>query len=162
MSTETPQAFVQVMYRNAAGTWSQTMVPLTKFVALNPADLAGIVDNLSAAELLPLTNYSGAVAVTQLTDKTTAVTLNRPSGKITTNNAGLNAATIVSFTVTCSACAAGDVVVLNHVSGGTPGSYTLNARAAAGSFTIDIRNNTAGTLTEAIVITYAITKAATA
>jgi hypothetical protein len=42
--------------------------------------------------------------------------------------------------------AAGDTLVLNHVSGGTPGSYTLNARCANGSATIDVRNNTAGSL----------------
>jgi hypothetical protein len=53
-------------------------------------------------------------------------------------------------------------LVLNHVSGGTFGAYTLNARAAAGSATIDVRNVTAGSLGEAIVIGYAVVKAVTA
>jgi len=101
-------------------------------------------------------------AVTQATSKATGVTLNKASGQITMNNAALGAGTIVSFVLTDSAIAAGDVLVLNHISGGTPGSYTLNARCAAGSATIDVRNNTAGSLSEAIVIAFAVIKAVAA
>jgi hypothetical protein len=100
--------------------------------------------------------------ITQQTNKATTVLLNNACGQITMNGAALNAATIVSFTFTNSAIASGDVLVLNHFSGGTPGSYTLNARSAAGSATIDVRNNTAGSLSEAIVIAYAVIKAVTA
>ena len=99
---------------------------------------------------------------TQLTSKSTGVTLSKAAGQITTHNAALAAATIVSFVLTNTAIAAGDVLVLNHVSGGTLGAYTLNARCAAGSATIDIRNNTAGSLSEAIVIGFALIKAVTA
>jgi len=101
-------------------------------------------------------------AVTQLTSKATGVTLNNICGAITMNNAALAAATIVSFVLTNSKIAATDVIILNHLSGGTPGSYTLNARCAAGSATIDVRNNTAGSLGEAIVIAFAVIKAVTA
>jgi len=101
-------------------------------------------------------------AVTQATSKATGVTLDKASGQITMNNAALGAGTIVSFVLTDSAIAAGDVLVLNHISGGTPGSYTLNARCAAGSATIDVRNNTAGSLSEAIVIAFAVIKAVAA
>lgn len=100
--------------------------------------------------------------VTQATSKATGVTLNTVSGQITLNNAALAAATIVSFVLTDSAVAATDVLILNHISGGTPGSYSLNARAAAGSATIDVRNNTAGSLSEAIVIQFALIKAVNA
>lgn len=100
-------------------------------------------------------------AVTQLTSKATGVTLNKVTGQITLNNASLAATTIASFVLTSSAIAAGDLLVLNHVSGGTPGSYTLNGRCVAGSATIDVRNNTAGALAEAIVIAYAVIKAVT-
>lgn len=100
--------------------------------------------------------------VTQSTSKSTAVTLNTICGAITMNNAALAAGTIVSFTLTNSAIASTDVLVLNHISGGTPGSYTLNARAAAGSATIDVRNNTGGSLSEAIVIQFAVIKAVNA
>lgn len=100
--------------------------------------------------------------VVQATSKATGVTLNKISGQITLNAAALAAATIVSFVLTNSAIAATDILILNHVSGGTPGSYSLNARAAAGSATIDVRNNSAGSLSEAIVIGFAVIKAVTA
>jgi hypothetical protein len=99
--------------------------------------------------------------VTQSTSKSTGVTLNKICGKITLNNAALAAGTIVSFVLTNSFIAAGDVLILNHVAGGTPGSYSLNARCGAGSATIDVRNNTAGSLSEAIEIAFALIKAVT-
>lgn len=101
-------------------------------------------------------------AVTQATSKSTGVTLSKPCGAITMNNASLGAATIVSFVLTNTNIAANDVLILNHISGGTPGSYTLNARCAAGSATIDVRNNTAGSLGEAIVIQFALIKSVNA
>jgi hypothetical protein len=94
--------------------------------------------------------------------RASGVTLNKASGAITLNNAALAAATIVSFVLTDGAIAATDVLILNHVSGGTPGSYSLNARCGAGSATIDVRNNTAGSLSEAIVIQFALIKAVNA
>lgn len=103
------------------------------------------------------TGAGGTVA--QATSKATGVTLSTASGQITMNNAALAAATIVSFVLTNTAIAATDVLVLNHISGGTVGSYTLNAQCAAGSATINVRNNTAGSLSEAIVIQFALIKA---
>ncbi|PBB40603.1 hypothetical protein CK222_27370 [Mesorhizobium sp. WSM3866] len=100
-------------------------------------------------------------AVVQATSKTTGVTLNKASGQVTMNAAALAAGTIVSFVLTNSAIAAGDVLILNHISGGTRGAYSLNASSAAGSATIDVRNNTAGSLSEAIVIAFAMVKAVT-
>jgi hypothetical protein len=100
--------------------------------------------------------------VTQITSKATGVTLNKATGQITMDAANLAANTTVSFVLTNSAIAAGDTLILNHISGGTPGSYTLNARSAAGSATIDVRNITAGALAEAIVIAFAVIKAVTA
>lgn len=105
------------------------------------------------------TGAGGTVA--QATDKTTGVTLNKTCGTITMNAASLAAATIVSFTLTNSTIATGDVLVLNHVSGGTVGSYTLNAQPGAGSASINVRNNSAGALLDAIVIGFAVIKAAT-
>jgi hypothetical protein len=98
---------------------------------------------------------------TQSPNKTTSVTLNKPCGQITCSNAALAADTTVSFTLTNNTIEAGDVLVLNHVSGGTVGSYLLNAQSAAGSATINIRNISTGPLSEAIVIAYAIIKAVT-
>jgi hypothetical protein len=54
------------------------------------------------------------------------------------------------------------VLILNHISGGTAGSYLLNAQSAAGSASINVRNITVGSLSEAIVIAFAVIKATTA
>jgi hypothetical protein len=85
--------------------------------------------------------------------------LNAPCGAITMNGASLNADTTVSFTLTNSSITANDILLLNHISGGTAGAYVLNAQAAAGSASINVRNITAGALSEAIVIAFAIIKA---
>jgi len=115
--------------------------------------------------LTAYTNAFGYVAggggtVTQATNKTTGVTLNKPSGQITMNNAALAAATIVSFTFTNSTISSTDVLVINHVSGGTVGSYTFTAACGAGSATVYVRNATSGSLGEAIVLRYALIKGA--
>ena len=91
-------------------------------------------------------------AVTQATNKSTGVTLNERMGNITMNGAALAAATIVSFTWTNSTVSAEDQVVCQHQTTGTFGAYTINARSAAGSSVITIRNNTAGSLSEAIIL----------
>ena len=97
--------------------------------------------------------------VTQATDKSTAVTLNKVTGAITMNNAALAAATIVSFTLNNSAIVATDHIVASHESGGTTGAYTVNCRATgAGTAACDVRNNTAGSLSEAIVIRFSVIK----
>lgn len=100
--------------------------------------------------------------VTQATSKATGVTLNKPSGEITLNNAALAAGVAVSFTLTNSAIAAGDRIILNHASGGTFMAYALDAQAGAGSALVGVRNLTAGSLSEAIVIGFAVIKGATA
>ena len=101
-------------------------------------------------------------AVTQSTSKSTGVTLSKKCGQITLNGAALASDTTVSFTLTNTTVAATDIIVLNHVSGGTAGSYLLNAQAAAGSASINVRNITSGSLSEAIVIGFALVKAVTA
>ena len=98
-------------------------------------------------------------AVTQSTSKSTGVTLSKKCGQITLNGAALAADTTVSFTLTNTTVAATDIIVLNHVSGGTAGSYLLNAQAAAGSASINVRNIPSGSLSEAIVIGFAVVKA---
>jgi hypothetical protein len=104
---------------------------------------------------------SGGV-VTQLTDKTTAVTLSKSTGQITLTAAALAASTTVSFTLTNTVIEAGDILLMNHISGGTAGSYLLNAQSAAGSASINVRNISLGSLSEAIVIAFAVIKAVSA
>lgn len=100
--------------------------------------------------------------VTQATSKSTGVTLNKACGEITMNAAALAASTTVSFVLTDSAIAAGDTLNINHVTTGTFGSYTFNARCGAGSATIDVRNVSLGSLSEAIVIRFELIKGVTA
>jgi len=99
--------------------------------------------------------------ITQVTNKSTGVTLNKPTGRITMNAAALAADTTVTFTLTNSSIGDNDLLVLNHVSGGTAGSYLLNAQCAAGSASINVRNVTAASLSEAIVIGFAVIKSTT-
>ena len=116
---------------------------------------------ISSAGKLGYATGSGGT-VTQATSKSTGVTLNKSNGQITLNAAALGADTTVSFTLTNTVIAAGDVLVLNHISGGTAGSYLLNAQSSAGAATINVRNITTGSLSEAIVIAYAVIRATTA
>ena len=96
--------------------------------------------------------------VTQATSKATGVTLSKPTGQITLDAAALAASTTVSFTLTNTVIEANDILVMNHISGGTAGSYLLNAQSAAGSASINVRNITTGSLSEAIVIAFAVIK----
>ncbi|RVD11633.1 hypothetical protein EN753_01570 [Mesorhizobium sp. M2A.F.Ca.ET.029.05.1.1] len=96
--------------------------------------------------------------VVQATSKATGVTLSKVTGKITTAADALAANTAVTFTLTNTNIAATDTLILNHAGGGTFGAYALNARCAAGSATIAIRNLTAGSLSEALDIRFAIIK----
>ncbi len=98
---------------------------------------------------------------TQTGAKTAAVTIDRPSGQITMASNALAATTTVSFVLNNSTISAGDVLALNHISGGTAGAYLLNAQSAAGSATINVRNITSGSLSEAIVIAFATIKSVT-
>lgn len=97
-------------------------------------------------------------AVTQGTSKSTGVTLNTACGAITVNGAALAGSAVVSFTLTNSAIAATDILVMNQSSGGSPARYVFNARCAAGSAIIDINNITGGSLSEVFVIQFAVIK----
>ena len=108
------------------------------------------------------TGSGGTITQGSGSGKATAVTLSKSNGSITLDAANLNAATTVSFTLTNTVIEAGDILVMNHISGGTAGAYTLNAQCAAGSASINVRNVTAGNLAEAIVIRFAVVKAVSA
>lgn len=103
-------------------------------------------------------------AVTQSTDKSTGVTLSKLSGAITLNNASLAAGAEAIFTVTNTLIATGDVVVVNHASAGTAGSYLVDACHIqnGASFDIVVSNVSAGALGEAIVLNFAIIKGVSA
>ena len=106
-------------------------------------------------------NVADGGTVSQLTSKSTTVILNTHSGQITMDDAALADDAIVSFTVTNSNVAATDVVIVNHSSGGTIGSYVVQAHTpAAGSFKIGVINVSGGSLAEIPVISFAVIKGA--
>ena len=103
----------------------------------------------------------GAVAQGDGSGKATGVTLNKIVGKITMDDAELTAGSAVTFTVTCSHARATDVVVINHHSGGTVGSYHASATGhAAGSFKVTVINISTGALSEQPILHYALIKTA--
>lgn len=107
--------------------------------------------------------YARGGAVTQQTNKGTAVALDRLTGEITMNGAALGADTTVSFTLNNVTIEAGDLVHVQHVSVGALGSYLVTAGpAVAGSVVVAVRNVTAGILSEAIVLKFRVLKAPTA
>jgi hypothetical protein len=96
--------------------------------------------------------------VTQATSKSTGVTLNKSAGQITMNNAALAATTNVSFTLTNSMISAKDVIVVN-VAGGVASNETYNCWVSghsAGSCTFVLRNISGGSLSEAVVLNFAV------
>jgi predicted ThiF/HesA family dinucleotide-utilizing enzyme len=104
--------------------------------------------------------YSAAAqgTVTQATDKSTAVTLNKSMGRITMNNASLATATNATFTLNNALISANDTVILT-ISGGqaTAGSYNVFANSlTTGSVSITLRNISGGTLSEAVVINFCV------
>ena len=104
--------------------------------------------------------YSAAAqgTVTQATDKSTGVTLNKSAGRITMNNAALAGSTAVSFTLTNSLISANDAIIVNVSGGGTAAAYTTYISSmTTGSAVVTLRNLTASTsLSEAVVLNFAI------
>lgn len=102
-------------------------------------------------------------AVTQATSKATGVTLNKPSGQVTTAGDALAANSAVSFTLTNDKIAANDIPSVVIKSGATAGAYVVQVDAvAAGSCRVSIRNMTAGSLSETLVLQFNIEKGAIA
>jgi hypothetical protein len=122
--------------------------------------------NIASAGRIQSTSPSGGVGyttgaggtVSQGGNKSTGVTLNTATGQITMQNTALAADTTVSFTLTNSNLDGTDLMVINHVSGGTAGAYVFNVACNTGSAVISVRNITAGSLSEALVLRFAVIK----
>jgi threonine dehydratase len=96
-------------------------------------------------------------SVTQLTNKSTSVTLNKSMGRITMNNASLAGQAVVTFTLTNNTIGANDVIIVSVSGGGTVGAYwPYVASLAAGSAVIGLFNNTANPLAEAVIVNFAV------
>ena len=106
----------------------------------------------------------GGATVTQITNRSTGVTINALTGTITGDNTSLAAHWVATFVVTNNKVAIGDTIVLSLRSGATANTSSFSVGAVAnGSFSIMIANNSATTAdTGAPVINFAVIKAVSA
>jgi len=106
--------------------------------------------------------YSSAAqgTVTQATDKSTGVTLNKSAGRITMNNAALAGSAVVSFVLTNSLISTNDTLIVNvssNTTGSTAGAYTTYVSyLSAGTALITLRNLSSTSYSEAVIINFAI------
>ncbi len=128
---------------------------------MSSTDYGGVIAHDATTGIGYGTGAGGTV--TQQTSKATAVTLNAASGQITMANSALNTATAVGFTLTNSAIAASDTVNVSIKSGATTvTSYLVGCNAvAAGSCVITLFNLAGPILSDAVVLNFAVVKAAT-
>jgi membrane-bound inhibitor of C-type lysozyme len=124
--------------------------------------VAFLDQNIDGADFVYVDSELGYTAaaqgtVTQETSKSTAVTLNKSAGQITMNAAALNATTNVTFTLNNSTVSAKDVIVLSVSSGATAGAYNCWVSGKGiGTVSITVRNISAGNLSEAVVLNFAV------
>lgn len=130
-------------------------------VAYEDQDIIG-AELLSAVDVYATDEIGYALAaqgeVTQATSKSTGVTLNTSAGRITMNNAALNATTNVAFALTNNKIGAKDVIIVN-VAGGVASNETYNCWVSGhttGSCSFVLRNISGGSLSEAVVLNFAI------
>jgi len=126
-------------------------------VAFEDQNIIG-ADNISSSGVL---GYTAAAqgTVTQATSKSTAVTLNKSAGQITLNNAALAGNTAVSFTLNNSLISTNDTLILAIGSGAVadPTAYTIYvSNLSSGAAVITLRNLTATSRSEALVINFAL------
>ena len=106
--------------------------------------------------------YSSAAqgAVTQATDKSTGVTLNKSAGRITMNNAALAGGAVASFVLTNSLISANDTMIVcvsSNTTGSAAGAYTTYVSyLSAGTALISLRKLSATSDSEAVIINFSI------
>ena len=139
-----------------------------------PIGVAYSDQDISGADLISATLISGAEiyateelgytaaaqgTVTQLTDKSTAVTLNKAAGQITMVNSALAGGDAVSFTLNNTFISANDIIILNIGAGAVadPKAYIVYVSSmTAGSGVITLRNLSATSRSEALVLNFAV------
>ena len=100
--------------------------------------------------------------VTQATSKATAVTLNKPTGQITMNNAALAAGATTGFQFNNSLIASTDIVVVTVNWSASSQAYEVwIGFTGSGNCGINLRNRSGGSLSDAVVINFAIIKGVT-
>lgn len=154
-------------FLNVGGAGSNTnaitfgMYGANQLLTINATGLAKFSGKVVAAGGIGYDTGSGGT-VTQGTSKSTGVTLNKLCGTITMNGAALTANTSVAFTLTNSTIANTDMVLVQHNSAGTLGSYDFCVTPGSGSASITVRNNSSTNRSEAIVLRFFVLKAVVA
>lgn len=102
--------------------------------------------------------------VTQLTSKSTTVTLNKPCGRITTTSESLAANSTVSFIVNNYIFSVTDTILVILKSdniGGTSNYMVWAQQYSVGQFMVHVRNMSGSALAQSLVINFEIIKGAT-
>ena len=99
--------------------------------------------------------------VTQLTDKSTSVTINKTTGTITMANSALASGATVGFYVFNSSMSIGDTVVVTTQDGFLGNYFATAGLAGNGAFNIRVTNTSTSSQSEALKINFAIIKGAT-
>jgi hypothetical protein len=164
---------------SAAGITSTTTVAATGVVSGAGVTSTGVVSGAGVTSTAGVTSSSATAGngyatgaggtVTQITSRSTGVTISKPCGSIQTDTTSLAAGASAVFTVTNTTVAIGDVVSVSIRSGSsnaasiTGMTYVSVVAVAAGSFNIAVDNRSAATAeVGAIIINFAVTKAVTA
>ena len=96
--------------------------------------------------------------VTQLTSKTTNVTLNTPTGRITMDDSTLNNNAVARFTMNNTSVGPNDVVIVNiKLNGSTPEAYiAFVADIGDGFVDLALWNRSGGQLSESVELNFAV------
>ena len=160
---------VKATFPNVTGAVTKTHTQLNNTVDKSGDTMTGSLNIGGGGDLL-VTGSGGlgygvgsGGTVTQATSKSTAVTLNKPSGQITMNNAALGANTTVSFNLNNSLLTINDGIAFTMVGSiFTHGNYQIWAgNITAGAITIYLRNISGGSLSQAVVFNFQAIKGAT-
>ena len=160
---------VKATFPNVTGAVTKTHTQLNNTVDKSGDTMTGSL-NIGGGGNLLVTGSGGlgygvgsGGTVTQATSKSTAVTLNKPSGHITMNNAALGANTTVSFDLNNSLLTIYDGVALTMAGSiFTHGNYQIWAgNIIAGVITIYLRNISGGSLSEAVAFNFQVIKGVT-
>lgn len=101
--------------------------------------------------------------VTQLTSKSTAVTLNKPCGQITMNNAALAAGDSVTFQLVNSSISVYDTLVCNLLGISYLSSYSITCVGTGNGYAyFTLKNNTGSSISHAVQFGFSVVKGAIA
>ena len=177
-------AIMRLITRNSAGT-SDTAVDFIKYksgyFAINNNDTAGTISlAIAGAERFKIDSSGNVLitgsgglgygagsggAVTQLTSKSTAVTLNKPCGSITMNNASLAAGAFVTFVLNNSIISSTDGIIITQNDIGTYIGANYDIKVVYkinGLVLFYVKNISASTLSDAVNFRFDIIKGVTA